>query len=67
MNDQPEMIQKNGLHKKKHTSTILLIALLLGVIMPFGVYFSLQNGRDVMAAVCFGLLAFAMGLIAWKG
>lgn len=61
------MAEMNNHAKKNHSGAILLTALLLGLAMPFGIFFSLQNGQDAPAAVCFVLLAIAMGLIAWKG
>jgi uncharacterized protein YhhL (DUF1145 family) len=61
------MNQKNASGKKKLTSSILWAALLLGLVSPFGVYFSMQQGLILVSVICFCLLALAMGLTAWKG
>ncbi|MEM5773420.1 MAG: hypothetical protein AAGU05_00355 [Anaerolineaceae bacterium] len=53
--------------KKKQSPLVVWAALLLGLITPFGLYYALQSGSMLLAGVCFGLLAFAMVLTAWKG
>lgn len=61
------MTQKGTPPEKKRSAAILWTALLLGLAMPFGVYFALQNGLMAMTIMCFCLLALAMALTAWKG
>jgi hypothetical protein len=58
---------KNSASKKKGVSPILWAALLLGLLMPVGAYYALQNGLTTLAVICFALLSAAMGLTAWKG
>ena len=53
--------------KKNQSSLIVWAALLLGLVTPFGLYYALQNGFLLLAGIFFGLLAFSMGLTAWKG
>ncbi len=59
----PVHVQK----KKKQSSLIVWAALLLGLVTPFGLYYALQNSFLLLAGIFFGLLAFSMGLTAWKG
>jgi hypothetical protein len=61
------MTTKNITKNKIQTPAIHAAALLLGLIMPFGIYLFLQNGQVMMTVVCFCFLCVAMGLIAWKG
>ena len=43
------------------------LALGMALSTPFGLFWALQNGLVVVAAVLFGLLAAAMLLTLWKG
>ena len=56
-----------NIKKKNRSNAILIAALFLGLAAPFGIFYCLQNGLEMWAAVCFGLLSASMGLIAWKG
>ena len=52
--------------KKKKTKGILWLALGLGLLMPFGLYVSLQNGQTLPAILFFLLLSGSYLLTAWK-
>ncbi len=53
--------------RKRHRYALQAIALILGVLAPFGIYFALVGGLGWLAALLFGLLAIAMLLTAWAG
>lgn len=60
------MVQKKEKGSKKPKG-ILWAALLLSLLMPFGIYFALQNGQILLAVIAFVLLAAGYTLSAWKG
>ena len=64
--ERKDMSNQN-IQKKKEKKGLLWIALLLGLLMPFILYFSLKNGQSLLAVISFALLACAYALTVWKG
>jgi hypothetical protein len=67
MAEKVELKMKLSAWRKKHRYTLQAAALILGVLAPFGIFFSLQGGLAWLGALFFGLLAAAMLLTAWAG
>jgi len=53
--------------RKQHRYALQAIALILGVLAPFGIYAALTLGLGWLGVLLFGLLAIAMLLTAWAG
>jgi hypothetical protein len=53
--------------RKRQRYALQAAALILGVLAPFGIYFSLVAGLGWLAILMFGVLAVAMLLTAWAG
>jgi len=53
--------------RKKHRYALQVVALILGVLTPFGIYVALTLGLGWVAALLFSLLSVAMLLTAWAG
>lgn len=62
-----KMSQEKSKSGKKKTSGILWTALILGLLMPFGLYIALRNELYCLALACFVFLAAGYALTAWKG
>jgi hypothetical protein len=46
---------------------IQAVALILGILSPFGLYWALQNGQTILSIVFFALFAVCMLLTFWAG
>jgi hypothetical protein len=53
--------------RKRHRFSIQSLALIIALLSPFALYWSLEAGQNVMAAFFFGLLALALAVTAWIG
>ncbi len=53
--------------KKRYRLQIQVVALLLGSIVPFVLFYALQAGQGVWSAIAFALIVIAMLLTAWVG
>jgi hypothetical protein len=62
----PQKISLNTWRKRQRYA-LQVIALILGVLAPFGIYFALVAGLGWLAILLFGVLAAAMLLTAWAG
>lgn len=62
----PQKISLNAWRKRQRYA-LQVIALILGVLAPFGIYFALVAGLGWLAILLFGVLAAAMLLTAWAG
>ena len=60
------MDSAQSVKRQPNAAALAWIALLLAILTPFGLHFSLQAGQVVLAAVFFVLLAASMALTAWK-
>lgn len=46
---------------------LLLLALILALGSPFGLYWALQNNQDGLAVACFALIVLGLALTLWRG
>jgi hypothetical protein len=53
--------------RKQHRFSIQSAALVVAILTPFAIYWSLEAGQDYLAAFFFGLLALALFIAAWIG
>jgi len=62
-----KIVAQVGAWRKSRRLTIQITALVVALLAPFGLHWSLEAGRDPIAVFFFGLLALAMLLTAWVG
>ena len=53
--------------RKKNRYALQVVALILGVLAPFGIYAALTLGLGWLGIMLFSLLSVAMLLTAWAG
>lgn len=63
----PDKNAQHGKKKKSPTQTVLWTALVLGLGMPFALYFALSSEQNAIAVISFVFIAVGMALTIWKG
>jgi hypothetical protein len=53
--------------RKRYRFLIQSMALVVALLSPFAIFWALEAGQDLLAALSFGLLALAMLVTAWIG
>jgi hypothetical protein len=53
--------------RKRYRFSIQSMALVVALLSPFALYWGLEAGQNMLAALSFGLLALAMLVTAWIG
>ena len=51
--------------KKQNRFKVQVFVLVFSLILPFLLFFALQNGSDNLSVTFFCLIALSMGLIGW--
>lgn len=53
--------------RRKNKFRLQATALALSLLAPFGLYWALQSGNDLLAAIFFGVIALSMAVAIWAG
>ena len=51
--------------RERYKFRVQVVALVLALLPPFGLYWALNAGHNGLAAGCFAAVAVGMGLIIW--
>jgi hypothetical protein len=53
--------------RKRYRFPIQSAALVVALLAPFGLYWGLEAGQNIIAAIFFSLLALALAVTTWIG
>jgi len=53
--------------QKKNRFRLQCIALAASLLAPFGLYWALQNGNDLLAGIFFAVIGLCMAITIWAG
>lgn len=61
------MTSRRWLLRTRYRFPLLSLALVLALLAPFGLYFALQDGLDILSINFFAIILASLGIAVWAG